>query len=217
MLVNPKIAQANPESKVNKAFIDALYQEAYKRYATVTEQAQFKSQLVKDASNVILGSNSPWFNGNVRVEAVVPPLLWPLKTVVITQKFGERPEVYQQFGLTAHNGTDLKTKSLLNPFGKQEVMACADGVVEQTRFDKDGYGTHLRIRTQGLGLVIYGHLSRLMCTQGQMVKRGQVIGISGNTGFSSAPHLHIEVRPDPLKVKNGFAGAVNPLQFLPTI
>jgi murein DD-endopeptidase MepM/ murein hydrolase activator NlpD len=47
---------------------------------------------------------------------------------------------------------------------------------------------------------LYGHLSRLVVKEGQEIRRGQVIGFSGNTGRSSNPHLHYEVIQDGRKV-----------------
>lgn len=215
MLNNPKIAQANPAVKVNKAFVDALYQEAYGRYATVSEQALFKGKTVKDASNVILGSRSPWFDGNVEVSKVISPLSFPLKTIKVTQKFGERPEVYKNFGMAGHNGEDYKTKSVLNPFGKQEVFAAHDGIITVATLGNTGYGNYIKIYKQGLGETLYAHLSKILIAKGQEVRGGNIIGISGNTGFSTAPHLHFGFRPDKTDMKNGFYGWVDPSSYLP--
>ena len=53
---------------------------------------------------------------------------------------------------------------------------------------------------------VYGHLSRVLVKPGQRVKRGDVIGLVGNTGKSTAPHLHYEVRV--------YGRAVNPLLYI---
>jgi murein DD-endopeptidase MepM/ murein hydrolase activator NlpD len=58
-------------------------------------------------------------------------------------------------------------------------------------------------------MTIYGHLSKTIVAKGQIVKAGQLLGYTGNTGFSSAPHLHWEMRPLPLKSNNGYAGAAD--------
>jgi murein DD-endopeptidase MepM/ murein hydrolase activator NlpD len=52
---------------------------------------------------------------------------------------------------------------------------------------------------------LYGHMSRIKCRRGQSVKRGEIIGYVGNTGTSTAPHCHYEVR------KNG--KPINPINF----
>lgn len=141
----------------------------------------------------------------------------PLDKVYITQKFGERPEVYKQFGLAGHDGIDYRTMYLDSPLGRRYVTAAADGTIEEIRYDIAGYGVHIRQRLDDGTLLIYGHLTKPYVALKSFVKAGQQIALTGNTGFSSAPHLHFEVRPSPLKSKNGYAGAVDPLQFLPPL
>lgn len=215
-LKNSKIATAKPDAKANKAYIDALFMEAYSRYATVEEQKKFVGQTIRDAANTILGSRlSPFYQGNVIIPpTAIHPLIWPLKKVQITQKFGERPEVYRQFGLNGHDGIDLKTRYLTSPLGNMDVFASHDAIVQEVRHDKNGYGTHIRLYKKGLGMTLYGHLSKALVQVGQTVKQGDTIGVSGNTGFSTAPHLHWEFRPDPLDSANGFAGAVDQTNYL---
>jgi murein DD-endopeptidase MepM/ murein hydrolase activator NlpD len=139
----------------------------------------------------------------------------PLDQWIITQKFGANPQTYKIFGLAGHDGIDLRTRSLRYPLGKQACYAAADGKVESVAWDRTGYGTHIRIRHTDKSLTIYGHLSKIIVAKGQVVKARQQIGITGNTGFSSGPHLHFEYRPAGWeKLKNGFAGAVDPLPFI---
>lgn len=135
-------------------------------------------------------------------------LYHPLDKVYITQGFGARPDVYKQFGLKGHNGVDYRTRFLDSPLGKRYVSACLDGVVKEVRWDTRGYGVHIRIEHES-GLSIYGHLTKPYVQKGDKVKAQQIIGLTGNTGFSSGAHLHFEFRPYPLKSKNGFAGAVD--------
>lgn len=133
----------------------------------------------------------------------------PLDKVYITQNFGTRPEIYKQFGLNGHNGIDYRTRFIDSPFGKRYVSACEDGVVEEVRWDTRGYGVHVRIRHADKSLSIYGHFTKPYVQKGDVVKAQQIIGLSGSTGFSSAPHLHFEYRLAPIKSRNGYAGAVN--------
>jgi murein DD-endopeptidase MepM/ murein hydrolase activator NlpD len=75
-----------------------------------------------------------------------------------------------------------------------EVFATGDGVVQKTTNDGWGYGNHVVIE-HGFGYsTLYGHLSKIMVRPGQTVKRGQLLGHVGNTGRSTGPHLHYEVR-----------------------
>lgn len=74
-----------------------------------------------------------------------------------------------------------------------EVYATADGVVSAVRTEIWGYGQHIIIN-HGSGFeTLYGHLSKFKVKTGQKVKRGQLIGLVGSTGKSTAPHLHYEV------------------------
>ena len=93
-----------------------------------------------------------------------------------------------------HTGTDFSL-----PTGTP-VYATGDGVIEFTKTKFSGYGKHIKIK-HGFGYhTLYAHLSEFLVRPGQRVKRGQPIGYSGNTGGSTAPHLHYEVIKDGKKV-----------------
>jgi murein DD-endopeptidase MepM/ murein hydrolase activator NlpD len=85
-----------------------------------------------------------------------------------------------------HTGVDFAI-----PVGT-EVLAVADGKIEVNNWGK-AYGTQAVQKVAG-GWVIYAHLSHLDVKPGDEVKKGQKIGKSGNTGNSSGPHLHFEMR-----------------------
>jgi murein DD-endopeptidase MepM/ murein hydrolase activator NlpD len=86
-----------------------------------------------------------------------------------------------------------------------EIYATGDGIVVRADADASGYGNHVRIN-HGYGyLTLYGHMSKISVRPGQKVKRGDVIGLVGNTGKSVGPHLHYEVH------KNN--EAINPVNF----
>jgi biotin carboxyl carrier protein len=76
------------------------------------------------------------------------------------------------------------------------IEAAAAGTVTEARKDAGGYGWHVRIQHDGGYMTIYGHGSKLLVSKGDTVEAGQVIMLSGNTGNSSGPHLHFEVRKD---------------------
>lgn len=141
-------------------------------------------------------------------------LYYPLDKVYITQHFGDRPTYYLKYGLHGHDGLDLRTRWIDSPLGRRYVSAAADGIVEDARWDKTGYGTHLRIRHLDGSLTIYGHNTKLYVAKGQHVKAQQIIALSGSTGDSSAPHCHFELRPKNADIHNGYAGAVDPLPFM---
>lgn len=143
-------------------------------------------------------------------------LLYPLKINIITQKFGLNPQVYKPMGLNGHNGIDFRTinQNDAGGVGLTYVYASADGTVEQVRNDTAGYGKHVRLRHTDGSLTLYAHFSEHLVKVGDKVRAGDKIGVTGNTGFSSGPHLHFEFRPAGESANNGYAGAVDPLPYL---
>jgi len=86
-----------------------------------------------------------------------------------------------------------------------EIYATGDGVVTEVGTSKVGYGNYIQL-DHGYGYsTLYAHLHKFNVRNGQKVKRGEVIGFVGNTGTSTAPHLHYEVH------RNG--QAVNPQNY----
>ena len=85
-----------------------------------------------------------------------------------------------------HTGVDFAVKS------GTEIIAVADGKIELANWGKS-YGIQAIQKVEG-GWVIYAHLSKLEVKPGDQVVKGQKIGLSGNTGNSSGPHLHFEMR-----------------------
>ena len=119
---------------------------------------------------------------------------------VVSSEFGVRrdPLTGERKG---HGGIDLAV-----PTGT-EVYCAWDGRVQAVRYSKSGYGYHVMM-DHGNGLItIYAHCSKLVVREGQKVKAGDVLALSGNTGKSTGPHLHFEVR------LNG--EAQNPRNYLP--
>ncbi|MCL1821337.1 MAG: M23 family metallopeptidase [Prolixibacteraceae bacterium] len=86
-----------------------------------------------------------------------------------------------------------------------EIYVTGDGTVQDVVDTRSGFGKHVVV-SHGYGYAtLYAHLYKFNVRPGQKVKRGEVIGYTGNTGTSSAPHLHYEVH------KNG--SPVNPQHY----
>ena len=127
---------------------------------------------------------------------------------VITQYFGENLFDYSKFGLIAHNGIDYGTP-LNTP-----LIAASDGVIGRVGYENGGYGNYVRINASWGGKVITAHMNNYVVKLNQPIKQGELIGYSGSTGFSSAPHVHFEVRPNTESSRNGYNGAIDPLPYL---
>ncbi|HEY4493980.1 MAG TPA: peptidoglycan DD-metalloendopeptidase family protein [Candidatus Paceibacterota bacterium] len=128
-------------------------------------------------------------------------LSWPLEKIFITQLFGKTEDGKRLYASGSHSGADFRA-SVGTP-----VMAMADGVVSGTGdTDKQckgvSFGKFVFIKYNNGLASAYGHLSLVKATAGQTVKRGQVVAYSGNTGYSTGPHLHVTVyAPDAASMK----------------
>lgn len=117
------------------------------------------------------------------------PTLWPVKGY-ITREFrttgGEKSSDY-------HPGIDIAAKE------NTPIQACAEGIVVTDSWDET-YGNMIVI-DHGFGIyTLYGHNSRNLVKEGDRVARGQTIAFVGNTGSSTAPHLHFEIRENGIPV-----------------
>ena len=72
------------------------------------------------------------------------------------------------------------------------IVAPADGVVKRAYYI-GGFGNHIKLKHSSGYSTTYAHLSKIFVRHGQKIKRGDIIGETGNTGRSTAPHLHYEV------------------------
>lgn len=118
----------------------------------------------------------------------------PLKSMTITSKYGTR--VHPVTGKrTTHHGVDLRAPM------NTPVYAPYAGVVTYSGW-MSGYGKIVIIDHGGGYTTRYGHLNRWMVNKGTKVRKGQLIAKTGNTGISTGPHLHYEIR------KNG--NSLNP-------
>lgn len=108
-----------------------------------------------------------------------------------------------------HNGIDLTA-----PRGTK-IYATADGEVVQANYTTGGYGKKILI-DHGYGYkTLYGHCQKILVEPGQKVKRGEVIGLVGNTGLSTRSHLHYEVwiNNRPVNPINYYANDLSPEEY----
>lgn len=108
-----------------------------------------------------------------------------------------------------HSGVDFSSTK------GAPVFATGDGVIIKIRHSRRGYGNSIEI-DHGYGYkTFYAHLSKILVKRGQKVKRGETIGLVGNTGKSTAPHLHYEIIKNNRKVNPiyYFYNDLSPKQF----
>ena len=147
-----------------------------------------------------------WNNDYVQAykDAVVPEsytfdltgFCMPTNNTRITDVFGYRPRRRRM-----HYGLDIKV------YVGDTIRAAFDGKVRVVKNQgRRGYGKYLVIRHDNGLETVYGHLSKQLVKENQLVKAGEVIGLGGNTGRSTGSHLHFETR---------FLGqAINPAEII---
>lgn len=120
-------------------------------------------------------------------------LSWPISNFTITQPFGPTTVALEPpFGPYPHFHTGI---DLAAPLGTP-VAAAADGVVVAVGHTSVGYGNYVIIAHGGNIETLYGHLLQTSVNVGDRVVRGQPVGLEGETGFATGPHLHFELRVD---------------------
>ena len=105
----------------------------------------------------------------------------PTPSTKITSPFGPRWR-------RMHNGLDLKVNI------GDTIVAAFDGKVRIVKYERRGYGKYVVIRHDNGLETVYGHLSKQLVEENQLVKAGEPIGLGGNTGRSTGSHLHFETR-----------------------
>lgn len=108
----------------------------------------------------------------------------PLDFISVNSRYGVRKDPFAKC-MKFHDGIDLKAHY-------QRVYSMLPGVVLKAEYGKHGYGSNV-VLDYGDIQVLYGHLSAITVRQGDLVNAGTIVGISGNSGRSSGPHLHIKI------------------------
>ncbi len=212
-------------SKQSKATLLAKTQADQQRYTTLVRTLQEEQKDIENEINNLesgkigaldLGKIPKYQNGL---------LAYPVRDVAITQGYGMTSYAKKgAYGGGPHNGVDFAADT-----GTSVYAAMGGKVLAMGSMTKNGkwygYGRWIAI-DHGNGLVtLYGHLSKQSVSRGEKVDKGEKIGLSGNTGYSSGPHLHFSVfsadsfEVVPSSKVSGISvpiGAhVNPMKYLP--
>lgn len=107
----------------------------------------------------------------------------PTDSTRITDVYGYRPRRGR-----SHFGIDIKVRT------GDTIRAAFDGKVRISRYERRGYGHYLVIRHPNGLETVYGHLSKKLVAENDIVHAGDPIGLGGNTGRSTGSHLHFETR-----------------------
>ncbi|MDI6734453.1 MAG: peptidoglycan DD-metalloendopeptidase family protein [Patescibacteria group bacterium] len=119
----------------------------------------------------------------------------PVENPIITQRYGPTKFAIRAYRTKTHTGVDFRA-SLGTP-----ILSVQDGKViasdnndrGTSRWNKYQYGRYIMIEHENNLTTLYAHLSRAIVKKGEQVKEGDIIGYSGNTGYSFGPHLHFSV------------------------
>ena len=159
---------------------DTLYSIAH-RYKVEWKDLQ-KFNGISSPRSLQIGTKIRIPNGE-EILTFVNPLRVPL---VVTSRYGYRPHpVTRRYRF--HEGVDFRAAT-----GTRVYASRAGRVIFAGR--KGGYGKMVGIEHEDDFTTWYGHLSQIRVKVGQWMSQGKVIGLSGNTGISTGPHLHFEIR-----------------------
>jgi hypothetical protein len=120
---------------------------------------------------------------------------------LITSTFGQREDPFYVGVGEFHNGIDFASAK------GTPIYATAPGIILDASGSDGGLGLHIVIEHENGFKTVYGHCSELMVQKGDIVKRGDIIGLVGSTGKATGSHLHYELRV-------GLDPASNPQEFI---
>lgn len=140
------------------------------------------------------------FESKLRViidPASLPPsgsgvLKWPLSNIFITQKFGVTADSKRLYTSGSHNGVDFRASQGTKVMSAGKGTVVGTGDTDQT-CSGASFGKWVLIDFHNGLSAIFAHLSLIKVSPGQEVNMGEIIGYSGNTGYSTGPHLHVTV------------------------
>lgn len=176
---------------------DPVFQRDDPASASIEQFYALKNTAMSGAASVGIGMDLPDATTRDWVRMASAPTLWPVEGP-ITSGFGARMDPFDREG-AFHRGVDISSQV------GTPVICPADGVVRFADL-MNGYGRAIVV-DHGQGITtLYGHLSAFGVTSGQKVQRGDTLGYVGQSGRSTGPHLHYEVRI--------FNTPVNPYKYL---
>lgn len=172
---------SEPIVDLDYALSDNLIVETNKKVNILEQQLKIQ----KESFNKIFNTALKYNESLVGIPAIQP--VKPTKYIWTSSMFGSRQDPFT-FVRRYHKGIDF-----VGP-RNTEIFATADGTVTLTKESRRGYGKEIDISHSFGYSTRYAHLNEILVKEGQKVKRGELIGLMGNTGRSTGTHLHYEVR-----------------------
>ena len=182
-------------NNINQIIILEMYETELKEFTEVeTAVASLYEEKVKEPKKVSVGKVNTSANISYNKVSLNLNLIRPISGT-ITSRFGES----SSRRTSKHTGLDIGAST------GTKIKACADGTVTFSGY-KGSYG-YMVVLNHGNGIeTYYAHCSKLYANVGDKISQGDVIAAVGNTGNSTGPHLHLEIRV------NGIA--YNPQNYL---
>ena len=166
-----------------------VYKEVIYEGLTKTEETVLNENILVEPVTTVVhkGSKNPYYDG-------VTFLTRPVEGGYISSYYGEeRVNSY-------HKGLDIAENQ------GEDIIASFDGEVIFAGYNDGGYGNLVIVQHSDDMKTYYAHLSEIYVSPNQEVKKGEIIGAVGSTGYSTGPHLHFELRIDD--------APVNPLNYI---
>ncbi|OGJ06403.1 hypothetical protein A2456_02345 [Candidatus Nomurabacteria bacterium RIFOXYC2_FULL_36_19] len=119
-------------------------------------------------------------------------LSWPLVNVFVTQLFGKTVAAKRLYASGTHNGVDFRASVGTPVFSMADGTVLGVGDTDLTCYGAS-FGKFVFIKYNNGLSSTFGHLSLIKVYEGKQVKRGEMVGYSGNTGHTTGPHLHVSL------------------------
>lgn len=181
-------------------------------YAELNPTSTLQILISRENAEFVANSNSPCYNFNghnykflsqkrlsstQRAFFLDSSMSLPLDSIRITSEYGYRTSpVYRTWKF--HKGVDFGAKE-----GTQ-VYACKGGTVSTCIKNDPIFGNYIILSHSGGMTSVYAHLSKIFVTKGEIVQKGKVIGLVGQTGKATGPHLHFEIRQNGIATDPSF-------------